>query len=164
MNIEHRAGRAGVGLALAVLLSIGALGACSAGSKGQGTNPINDGSSGGATNSQGGNSQGGFVIAAGGAFSAAGDNSTVLTLGGSGPSTGGMNGAGGTVTLSDGHIGPPSVNDCADPSKFQTAAAGNRLLYPYDGTVFPRGLTSPLFMWDQNVAADQIYIEAKSGK
>src|SRR5690349_12559219 len=98
MKIEHRAGRAGAGLAFALLLSIGALGACSAGSKGQGTNPIN-GSSGGATSSQGGNAQGGFNLGAGGALAVAGDNSTIITLGGSGPSTGGMNGAGGMVTM-----------------------------------------------------------------
>ncbi len=39
--------------------------------------------------------------------------------------------------------------------------AGLRWLYPYDGTVFPRGLLAPLLMWD-GAAADIAYVRIKS--
>lgn len=40
-------------------------------------------------------------------------------------------------------------------------ANGMRWLYPYDGTVFPRGLLSPLLMWEGG-AADAVYVHIQS--
>jgi len=39
---------------------------------------------------------------------------------------------------------------------------GSRLLYPYDGTVFPRGLEGPQLMWELNPKADAVYVHIKS--
>ncbi|MET0285266.1 MAG: hypothetical protein ABW352_12380 [Polyangiales bacterium] len=40
--------------------------------------------------------------------------------------------------------------------------AGNaRWLYPYDGTVFPRGLTAPLLMWE-GAAGEAVYVKIRS--
>lgn len=36
-------------------------------------------------------------------------------------------------------------------------ATGMRWLYPYDGTVFPRGILAPLLMWD-GAPADSVYV------
>jgi hypothetical protein len=41
------------------------------------------------------------------------------------------------------------------------SAGGMKWLYPYDGTVFPRGLMAPLLMWD-GPAADGVYVHVKS--
>jgi hypothetical protein len=41
------------------------------------------------------------------------------------------------------------------------APGGLKWLYPYDGTVFPRGLLAPLLMWD-GPAADVAYLHIKS--
>lgn len=40
-------------------------------------------------------------------------------------------------------------------------AGGLRLLYPYDATVFPRGLTAPLYMWD-GAEASAVYLQIRS--
>ena len=40
-------------------------------------------------------------------------------------------------------------------------AAQSRWLYPYEGTVFPRGLPAPVLQWDM-VTADAVYIRARS--
>jgi hypothetical protein len=42
---------------------------------------------------------------------------------------------------------------------------GMRMLYPYDGTVFPRGLKAPLVMWDGANAqgASAVYVHIKAG-
>ncbi|HVU04794.1 MAG TPA: hypothetical protein VHE30_23740 [Polyangiaceae bacterium] len=37
-----------------------------------------------------------------------------------------------------------------------------RLLYPYDGTVFPRGLIAPLLMWDGAQTVDVVYVHIQS--
>jgi hypothetical protein len=71
-------------------------------------------------------------------------------------------GTGGIAPDSDGHIGPATINNCQDAAKFANAPASGKLLYPYDGTIFPRGLAGPVLMWDGT--ADQILIEAKSSK
>jgi hypothetical protein len=36
-----------------------------------------------------------------------------------------------------------------------------RVLYPYDGTVFPRGLTAPMMMW-QGAGSDGVYLHIKA--
>ncbi len=138
------------------LTASGAVAACSAGGKSDGP-----GFSTGAGSTQGGgfgnignNGGGGFDPSAGGAgqggFGNIGNNA-------GGTQGGGGNGQGGA---SVGYIGPPTINNCQDTSKFQGGSSANRIVYPYDGTIFPRGLAGPLLMWDAQ--ADQILIEAKS--
>src|SRR5580693_4858922 len=41
------------------------------------------------------------------------------------------------------------------------SAGSMRLLYPYSGTVFPRGLIAPTLMWD-GASADYVYVHLKS--
>ncbi|MEO7889309.1 MAG: hypothetical protein ABIW19_04825, partial [Vicinamibacterales bacterium] len=41
------------------------------------------------------------------------------------------------------------------------SAASMRVLYPYDGTVFPRGLTAPMMMWEGG-GADGVYVHLKA--
>jgi hypothetical protein len=42
-------------------------------------------------------------------------------------------------------------------------AGGMRVLYPYDGTVFPRGLSAPMVMWDGG-GSDAVYLHLKAGR
>jgi len=163
MTTDSRVARGWVSVGLTLFASLAVLDACSAkagstigGGSGAQINAGNVGNTGNGPNGNGGG--GGLLI--GGS-----DNGgVIIDVGSGGTSAGGMNGSGGLPVTSDGHIGPPMTNKCADASKFQSATGAIKLLYPYDGTVFPRGLGAPLFMWDQNIAADQIYIEATSGK
>ena len=166
MNDSERTGRAHVGSTLAVFSLAAALNACSANTgnasppPGAGSVP-NSAANPGSGNAGSGN-PGIVPSSSGGSFSQVPSSGagTFISVG-----SGGMTAAdaGVVLTTSDGHVGPPMVVKCADPSKFMNASpAGVKLLYPYDGTVFPRGLGAPLLMWDQNVKADQIYIEAKS--
>jgi hypothetical protein len=69
--------------------------------------------------------------------------------------------------------GSASVNECGSDNPaglavdaIATLKAGGsadsmRWLYPYDGTVFPRGLQAPLLMWDGE-AADAVYVRIRS--
>ena len=41
-------------------------------------------------------------------------------------------------------------------------ASGTRWLYPYENTVFPRGLEAPVLQWDNVAGADSIYVHLKS--
>jgi hypothetical protein len=164
MNNFQRATWGRIGLAVLSLISSIAIGACSAGPSKviPGSNVGAATSSGnrpgaGATSSNGGSTGiGAFVTAAGpgigGLINVGNDTGGMPPMGSGGAPPG----------TSDGHIGPPMTNSCADAAKFQSASGNVKMLYPYDGTVFPRGLGAPLFMWDQNVATDQIYVEAKS--
>lgn len=166
MNDFNWAAKAPIGLAVALLASALAVGACSAGTgktisgAGPGPGPTANGNApgAGATGNSAGKGAGAFSTAAG-----PGIGGLINVGDGSGGATGGATGAGGAPpTMSDGHIGPPMTNNCMDAAKFASASGSVKMLYPYDGTVFPRGLGAPLFMWDQNVSADQIYVEAKS--
>jgi hypothetical protein len=68
---------------------------------------------------------------------------------------------------------PVAIDDCASTGAVGLGAAavqglmkggatsGVRWLYPYDGTVFPRGLGAPLLMWD-GPNADAVYIHIHS--
>jgi hypothetical protein len=114
-----------------------------------------------------GNSGNAGNSAAGGFLSQGANTGTsgLIVLGTGGTTGTGGSGTGGVAVTSDGHIGPPSTDNCmGNASMFANASGTVKMLYPYDGTVFPRGLGAPLFMWDQNVNADRIYIEAKSSK
>lgn len=65
---------------------------------------------------------------------------------------------------------PVYIDDCAAGSgtnltaeqvtslKAGGAASGTRMLYPYDGTVFPRGLQGPLLMWESASKAEGVYV------
>jgi len=81
----------------------------------------------------------------------------------SGGATGsGGAGAGGLLDNVTSKQGPPTENICADMGKFANAPQSGKLLYPYDGTVFPKGLLSPILQWEGD--AEQILIEAKSAQ
>src|SRR5262249_4953575 len=69
---------------------------------------------------------------------------------------------------------PIAIDDCgdgnaggvssADVKKLKAAggsANGMKWLYPYDGTVFPRGMIAPDLMWD-GPAGDVVYVHIKS--
>ena len=43
-----------------------------------------------------------------------------------------------------------------------TKDAAVQWAYPYDGTVFPRGLNAPLLQWNNGLAADTYYVHVKS--
>jgi hypothetical protein len=69
---------------------------------------------------------------------------------------------------------PIAIDDCGadntaglSAADVQTLKAGGspgalRMLYPYEGTVFPRGMLAPDLMWD-GAAADAVYLHIKSG-
>jgi hypothetical protein len=61
--------------------------------------------------------------------------------------------------------GNAAMLDAAAVTALQTPgdASGMRWLYPYDGTIFPRGLMPPLMMWSGNDAPDAVYLHIKSG-
>jgi hypothetical protein len=146
--------------ALLVAIAGSAVAACSAGSDSNGLSGL--GTAGAGAGGPGGGASG---FGAQGGFIGAGSDPGIggITGLGAGGAAGGGTAAGGAPTMtSDGHFGPASINTCADAAKFGGGAGANRLLYPYDGTVFPRGLGGPLLMWD--APADQILIEAKSSK
>ena len=59
-----------------------------------------------------------------------------------------------------GSVPAPVAQKLRDPAQ---ATAGGRWLYPYDQTVFPRGLTSPILQWDGAPSgATAVYIHLKS--
>jgi hypothetical protein len=73
-----------------------------------------------------------------------------------------------------GGLAPMSVDACgannaaglsaADAAKLMAGgggASGMRWLYPYDGTVFPRGLLPPMLMWDGG-PADAVYVHIQA--
>jgi hypothetical protein len=92
---------------------------------------------------------------------------------------GGASAGGGTANVSgqqtgDGGVTPVAINECqsgnaaglsdAQVKKLISGSgpAGNmRWLYPYDGTVFPRGLLAPLLMWEGG-PADAVYLHIQS--
>ncbi len=83
---------------------------------------------------------------------------TTLTTGGG---IGGVGGEGLGPAVSD----PSLVSALGSPSG-DGSAQNLRLLYPYDKTVFPRGILAPLLQWDWSIGdADAIQIElsTKSG-
>jgi hypothetical protein len=100
-------------------------------------------------------------------------------------SSGGATGGPGTFGVPSGSAGgsasggtaatttptPQNIDDCQAGATLTSAqqqalfgggTAGNlRFLYPYDATLFPRGLLPPTLMWDQG-PADLIYVHIKS--
>jgi hypothetical protein len=159
-------GRAG-GLLWLIAASSTALSACSAGSSG----PPPAGTVGGAS---------GFVGSGGGA------GGPLLTIRADGGSTGftgiGNAGTGGAPSGlgpdggSSSSRTPISIDGCSagnaggvsteDVQKLMAASTSGsmRWLYPYDGTVFPRGLKAPLLMWDDGTTTvpTAVYVHVHS--
>ena len=72
---------------------------------------------------------------------------------------------GATVSLkSCGADNPAGLDDKAIKTLLAGGDPGKlRILYPYDGTVFPRGLASPVLMWDgADDKVDAVYVHMKS--
>ena len=65
----------------------------------------------------------------------------------------------------DGHTQPARRVECADAARlaaFRAAAPGGlKLSYPYDGTVWPRGLLPPVLQWD-GAGAGAVYLKIES--
>lgn len=61
---------------------------------------------------------------------------------------------------------PPQVDRCmAQAAQFGGGnGSGITYTYPYDGTVFPRGLLSPPLMWNQGGSADAVMLKLQSQK
>jgi hypothetical protein len=68
---------------------------------------------------------------------------------------------------------PVSIDNCstspaglnaADVQKLMAggAAANLRMLYPYDGTVFPRGILAPTLMWDGATGVQSVYVHIQA--
>jgi len=123
-----------------------------------------------------GGTGGGAVTGAGGAVlpstGTGGDLGTII-----GPSSGGSgSGGGGGADAGTTAQSPQLIDQCgsgnpaglgdADVQKLVAGAGGSggmRFLYPYAGTVFPRGLIAPLLMWEGGGAADAVYVHLVSG-
>ena len=100
----------------------------------------------------------------GAGFGAPGDGGSFSSAGGGGD--GGDSGAviPLTVTLVDQcSTGTPAgLSAAAVKSLLAGGSAGSlRILYPYGGTIFPRGLIAPTVMWD-GATADYVYVHLKS--
>ncbi len=117
-----------------------------------GVNPSGGGGntsgSGSSSSSGGGGTNGTFVASSG---SGSGDS-------GSGPAAT----SGGTPQTIDECSAGAAVTSAQLQSLQQGGSPGAlRFLYPYDGTLFPRGLLPPTLMWDHG-SADLIYVHIKS--
>jgi hypothetical protein len=128
----------------------------------------------GGPQSSGTGGQGGATYdasSAGSAISTSSGGAFLVVTGSGGTDAGGgaHSGAGGASP------GPLSIDEClpSNPAGVDAATAqklesgsgntgGLRLLNPYDGTVFPRGLIAPLLMWDGGGTADVVYLHVKS--
>jgi hypothetical protein len=98
------------------------------------------------------------------------------SLGGSGSpgtftgSSGGGGADGGSTTTTSG-VAPQTIDNCTPSANLTSAqvkllqgggSAGSlRFLYPYDATLFPRGLLAPSIMWDPG-PADLVYVHIQS--
>jgi hypothetical protein len=71
-----------------------------------------------------------------------------------------------TTPFSRDDSGPNNPAGLADSDAKQLIAGGPlgmmRLLYPYEGTVFPRGTYAPIVMWEGADATDAVYLHIKS--
>jgi hypothetical protein len=68
------------------------------------------------------------------------------------------------VTIDDCRVGTPSNLDAGTIAALLRGGEGAiKPLYPYNGTVFPRGLGAPLLMWDDGAASeDAVYVRIHS--
>jgi hypothetical protein len=153
-----------------ILALLGALSAaCSAGSP-------SGASKGGSGGEWSGGSGGGGLGGLGGGYSQGGDPNLNIP---NNAATGGRGAGGASATTPPPPPPPPTdvpvhIDECApsnaaglDAAATQNLMAGSggpgslRLLNPYDGTVFPRGLIAPLLMWD-GTTADAVYLHVQS--
>jgi hypothetical protein len=68
------------------------------------------------------------------------------------------------IAIDDCGANNPAGLSAADAQKLKAGSGSPgalKWLYPYDGTVFPRGMLAPDFMWD-GPAADAVYVHIKS--
>jgi hypothetical protein len=139
---------------------------CSAGGTGSGSGPVGTGSGGGTyvpiTTGTGGDTT---ILPSSG-----GDPGLVIPPGGTGGTTGVP-----PTTLPPPTDAPVNIDECGasnpagiDGPTAQKLQAGSgsagdlKILNPYDGTVFPRGLIAPLLMWSGGAGADLVYLHMKS--
>jgi len=84
----------------------------------------------------------------------------------------GTGGSGGSAGGTPSNIDPIFIDECgpgnpaglsdADVAALQAGGgSAGSILYPYDGTVFPRGMLAPTWMWD-GAEADAVFIHIKS--
>lgn len=119
------------------------------------------GASAGSGNSSGAGAAGGV----GGGSSGSGG----LILGGAAGVGGSMGGSGGMIDVA-GHSTPSMIDECTSNTDGATLAAlraggsatGGKWLYPFDGTVWPRGLLAPTLQWEQSGSPDAIYLKLQS--
>ncbi len=139
------------------VLALSAFGACS-NSSSDGKNVSYGGSGPGAGGSYGGSA------AAGGAGALGGFAGSLGGLAGASGSSGAGGGSGGTGPQ------PTLIDKCPgslDPAAAQALRAGGtpdsamKWLYPYDKTVFPRGILAPVLQW-AGADAQAVYIHIKS--
>jgi hypothetical protein len=92
----------------------------------------------------------------------AGSGGVTIGNGGTGASASG--GAGGGADAGTG--APASIKRCTTSELagfgLDASVVSVRLLYPYDGTLFPRGLPPPPVMWSQTGAADAVLVRMQS--
>ncbi|MBM4361169.1 MAG: hypothetical protein FJ104_00695 [Deltaproteobacteria bacterium] len=100
----------------------------------------------------------------GGGAGSGGENVGGINVGAAGGGTagGGTTGGGGGGT-DVGQRGPNNINRCADAAKFQGGAPGLQMVYPYNDTIFPRGLAAATLMWN-GTQAQEVLVEARSSK
>ncbi len=152
------------GIACAVALGMAA---CSA----ENPNGSNGSGAGGSASGTGGSTAGSPEAGSGGGGTGGGAGSSAGT-GGAG--AGGAGGTGGAPEPVQPVAEPVLIDECGsgNPAGLSDqqvnrlkagggSASGMRWLYPYDGTVFPRGLIAPWLMWEGG-AADAVYIHIQS--
>lgn len=124
--------------------------------------------------SSGGGGRGGSGPGAGGDGSAG--SAFGNTSGNGGPSTAGAmgGGAGGAGPVTPpaglmlktidacGKTNPAGLSEADAKTLMAGGAGAGRLLYPYEGTVFPRGMLSPTLMWEAAVPAEFVYVKIRS--
>ncbi len=81
------------------------------------------------------------------------------------PATAPMGGA--RVPMSVDACGPGNAAGLSDADAQKLMAGGGgagslRMLNPYDGTVFPRGILPPMLMWDGDSGAEYVYVHLES--
>src|ERR1700678_1672852 len=121
----------------------------------------------------GGSSSGADDDGGGGASSGCGFGCVSSSGGGPAGDAGFMGGGG------DGSIGPPpsmtnsvvTINNCPGTLSTSmvtalegaTASSGSmKMLYPYDQTIFPGGIPSPVLQWSQTGTPDGVYVHLQS--
>ena len=94
--------------------------------------------------------------------SSAGETAQIPTTTGQLTSGGGVGGVGGEG-LGTAVTDPPTMTALGSPPTSDGSALGLTFLYPYDKTVWPRGLLAPLVMWSWTPGdADAIKIDLKT--